>query len=65
MCGGIERLIEGERMSEADNELRRREREVFENNHNLVGMKVYILEKWCGPSKSTNSKRKNNKEYLG
>jgi hypothetical protein len=52
-------------MSEADNELRRREREVFENNHNLVGMEVYILEKWCGPSKSTNSKRKNNKEYLG
>jgi hypothetical protein len=42
MCGGIERLIEGERMSEAENELRRREREVFENNYNLLEMEVYI-----------------------
>jgi hypothetical protein len=46
-------------MSEAEKELRRRKREVFENNPKLVGMEVYMLEKWCGPSKSTNSKRKN------
>jgi hypothetical protein len=29
-------------MSEAEKELRRREREVFENNPKLVGMEVYV-----------------------